>query len=122
MFSKVALSALIVLCLISQGMGQCNINDLKITTSATGEQASGKPIQKVIVENACFCGQSNMVIDATGLQSAAPLVNLTKVDAKPNEYLVNNGDIIYPQESTTFSYAWDEVFSFTPVDSQISCS
>uniref|UniRef100_A0A7N0TA36 Uncharacterized protein n=1 Tax=Kalanchoe fedtschenkoi TaxID=63787 RepID=A0A7N0TA36_KALFE len=122
MFAKVALSILLLGCLFSQGMGQCSVQNLKITTAPTGTVANGKPVYNVTVTNACACGQSSVVIDCTGLQSAVPLdlAHVTKVDA--TKCLLNNGDIIYPKESTSFTYAWNQVFTFKPVDSQVSCS
>lgn len=101
-------------------MGQCTISDLKIKTALTGHKANGKPVQQVTIENFCICGQSNVIIDCTGLQSAAPLVNITKVGA--NKCLVNNGDIIYGFQSVSFTYAWDKAFAFKLINSQMSCS
>ncbi|KAM5564438.1 hypothetical protein ABKV19_018826 [Rosa sericea] len=112
-----------ILCsLIMGGESQhCNLNNLKITQSATGKSVQSRQEWKVTITNDCSCTQLNVKISSPGFQTVGPIAS-SILSKSGNDYLVNSGKPIYAYENFSFTYAWATQFTFKPSDSTVACS
>nr|XP_012568844.1 protein TAPETUM DETERMINANT 1-like [Cicer arietinum] len=115
------LSLTLFLGLVFQAYGECTLKDISINQYKTSNLARGKPVWNVNITNNCICTQTQVKLNCNGFQSYVN-VDPTILNVSGNECLLNQGQPIYHSQSINFSYAWDTVFSFQPISSEIECS
>ncbi|XP_022141896.1 uncharacterized protein At1g05835-like [Momordica charantia] len=115
------LCALFFFCLLSKGNCQCSLGDISIKQEATEKRVGGQQEWLVTVSNNCVCSQYNVKLDCTGF-SSEEIVDSSKLTNTGNECLINGGRPIFKSDPISFTYAWDLIFPFKPLSSQVACS
>ncbi|CAK7329553.1 unnamed protein product [Dovyalis caffra] len=111
-----AFVATLLLCLATEGLCACSLNNINIGTVRSGRQISGKPEWNVTVVNNCQCAQSQIKLSCMGFQTVEnidPSILVKQGDA----CLLINGNSLEKSASVKFSYAWDPPFLLLPLGS-----
>ncbi|XP_038896903.1 TPD1 protein homolog 1-like [Benincasa hispida] len=115
------LCVLFFFCLLSKGKSQCSMNDITISQSTTGKEVNGKQEWRATITNNCVCSQYSVKFDCNGFNSVEK-VDESILMVAGSECLVNNGQPMFKSNPISFTYAWDNAFSFKPLFSQVACS
>jgi len=96
----------------------CSLRDIEVKQQKTSAYAHGKIVYNVTITNNCICTQSQIKFKCNGFQT-----NLSVDPAIFSDdcVLIKGGPLHY-SESVNFSYAWEPLFTFQPISSQIACS
>ncbi|KAJ4756085.1 hypothetical protein LUZ62_090490 [Rhynchospora pubera] len=117
---KLLTVSIVIACFICSGQAQCSLSNVIIKQSNTGVWIHGKPEIQATINSACPCQQYNVTFDVAGFQ--------TTEEVDPN--ILNSNGLVYngnalpkaDEEGLKFKYAWDSLFLFKPISSQIACS
>ncbi|KAK7815343.1 hypothetical protein CFP56_001735 [Quercus suber] len=85
------LCVLFVLSFVGKGNCECNLSQVTIKQSKTGEVVQQKPVWSVTINNGCPCSQSDLKLSCNGFQTVKP-VDHSVLSKSGNECLVNNGN------------------------------
>ncbi|KDP33562.1 hypothetical protein JCGZ_07133 [Jatropha curcas] len=117
------ISAVFFLTLIGQGNGQCYpLTDLKVFQSKTGGKVGNKEEWKVTIFNDCICTQWNIKLVCNGFQTVKKIDPSMVARAEDDTCRINKKQPLYGFHTFNFTYAWDQIYPFQPIYSEIACS
>ncbi|OAY27417.1 uncharacterized protein LOC110604022 [Manihot esculenta] len=117
------LSAIFFLSLMGQGSGQCYpVTDLKVFQTETGDRVQNKPQWKVTILNDCICSQMGIKLGCNGFHSAEKIDPSMLAKADDSVCHINHEQPLRGFHTFNFTYAWDSIYPFHPIYSEIACS